>query len=242
MPIESITKRNLQFPPVKAMLLLSQCAQCKTHQGNLDGLPKVRLERELLSALASPVHGGIGHDGGYMSFSIYDITVPVMLHGLVVMDDYLLHAQNLERSNSLDPGSVLTSRLAPDMLTFGEQFVVNCNKVELHMTKLMNRNQAAPPNVAMIYPALQGRLLETRSFLRTIQPEDLANAQSHIYQLAPSVAKDWIGGDDYIRHVVLADFFFHIAVAHAILRHLGAPAGKKDYLGHLTPHGGGDYF
>ncbi|NLS07418.1 DUF1993 domain-containing protein [Rhizobium sp. P32RR-XVIII] len=172
-----------------------------------------------------------------MSFSIYDVTVPVMLHGLTVMDDYLLHAQNLERSNSLDPGSVLTSRLAPDMLTFGEQFAVNCNKVQLHMTKLMNRNQATPRDVAMIYPALQGRLLETRSFLQTIQPEDLSSAQTHVYELTPSVARGWFGGDDYIRHVVLADFFFHIAMAHAILRHLGAPAGKKDYLGDLTPVG-----
>ena len=176
-----------------------------------------------------------------MSFSIYDITVPVMLRGLVVMDDYLLHAQNLERANSLDPGSVLTSRLAPDMLTFGEQFEVNCNKVELHMMKLMNRRQATARGVAMIYPALQGRLLETRSFLQTINPEDLASAQTHIYQLTPVVAQGWFGGGDYIRHVVLADFFFHIAVAHAILRHLGAPAGKKDYLGHLTPDGEGNH-
>jgi len=38
-----------------------------------------------------------------MSRSIYDVTVPVMLQGLAVMDDYLDHAQKLERSNSLDP-------------------------------------------------------------------------------------------------------------------------------------------
>jgi uncharacterized protein len=56
-----------------------------------------------------------------------------------VMDGYLDHAQKLERSNSLEPGSVLTAKLAPDMLTFGEQFSVNCNKVELHLTKLMPR-------------------------------------------------------------------------------------------------------
>ncbi|MDL2403395.1 DUF1993 family protein [Rhizobium mayense] len=176
-----------------------------------------------------------------MSFSVYDVTVPVMLRGLAVMDDYLLHAQNLERSKSLDPGSVLTSRLAPDMLTFGEQFAVNCNKVELHMTKLMNRIQVAPHEVAMIYPALQGRLLETRSFLQTIEPEDVESAQTLIHQPTPSVAQGWFGADDYIRYVVLAEFFFHIAVAHAILRHLGAPLGKKDYLGHFTPHGGVDY-
>lgn len=108
----------------------------------------------------------------------------------------------------LDPGSVLTAKLAPDMMPFGEQFAVNRNKVELHWTKLVDRDQATPRMVAMIYPALQGRLLETRGFLQTIEPEELASAQTHTYQLTPSVARGWFGGDDYIRYVVLADFFF----------------------------------
>jgi len=176
-----------------------------------------------------------------MALSIYDATVPVMLHGLAIMDDYLDHAQKLERCGALDPGSVLAVRLAPDMLTFGEQFAVNCEKVELHLSKLMERKWPTRRIIAMIYPALQGRLMETRSFLQAIQPEELAAAQTHIYQLTPVVAQGWFGGDDYIRHVVLADFFFHIAVAHAILRYLGAPIGKKDYLGHLTPRSAGDY-
>lgn len=176
-----------------------------------------------------------------MALSIYDVTVPVMLHGLAVMHDYLDHAQELERVNSLDPGSVLAARLAPDMMTFGEQFVVNCNKVELHLTKLMDQDHPARRIVAMIYPALRGRLVETRGFLHTVQPDELAIAQTNTYQLTPAAARGWFGRDDYIRHVVLADFFFHIAVAHAILRHLGVPVGKKDYLGHLTPHTGGGY-
>ena len=56
--------------------------------------------------------------------SVYDITVPVMVHGLNVMDDYLDDAQALERSKTFEPGRILTERLAPDMLTFGEQFSV----------------------------------------------------------------------------------------------------------------------
>jgi len=111
----------------------------------------------------------------------------------------------------------------------------------LHLCKLMDRNRTAPREVAMIYPALQGRLLETRAFLQAIQPEELASAQTHTYELTPAVERGWFSGDDYIRHVVLADFFFHIAIAHAILRKLGAPLGKKDYLGHLAPRSGGDY-
>ena len=39
---------------------------------------------------------------------------------------------------------------------------------------------------------------------------------------------------------MLPDFFFHLSIAHAILRHLGAKIGKRDYLGNLTQQSGGD--
>ena len=176
-----------------------------------------------------------------VSFSVYDITVPVMVHGLNVMDDYLDHAQALERTKGFEPGRILGERLAPDMLTFGEQFSVSCNKVDAHMAKLMQHDPPAPRNTPMMYPALKGRILETRGFLQNVQPDEIAGAQSHTYQLTPPIVRGWFGGEDYIRHLVLPDFFFHISIAHAILRHLGAKIGKRDYLGNLTQQSGGDY-
>ena len=176
-----------------------------------------------------------------VSFSVYDITVPVMVHGLNVMDDYLDDAQALERSNTFEPGRILIERLAPDMLTFGEQFSVSCNKVEAHMAKLMQRDRPDPPNIPMMYPALKGRLLETRGFMQNVQPDEIAGAQSHTYALMPPIVRGWFGGEDYIRHLVLPDFFFHISIAHAILRHFEAKIGKRDYLGNLTQQSGGDY-
>jgi len=176
-----------------------------------------------------------------VSFSVYDITVPVMLHGLNVMDDYLDHAQALERTKGFEPGGILAERLAPDMLSFGEQFSVSCNKVEAHMAKLMRRDPPAPRITPMMYPALKERLLETRAFLQNVQPDEIAGAQSHTYKLRPPIVRGWFGGDDYIRHLVLPDFFFHISIAHAILRHLRAKIGKRDYLGNLTQQSGGDY-
>jgi hypothetical protein len=176
-----------------------------------------------------------------VSFSVYDIIVPVMVHGLNVMDDYLDHAQALERTKGFEPGRVLGERLAPDMLAFGEQFSVSCNKVDAHMARLMQRDPPPPRNTPMMYPALKGRLLETRGFLQNVQPNEIAGAQSHTYELTPPIVRGWYGGDDYIRHLVLPDFFFHISIAHAILRHLGAKIGKRDYLGNLTQQSGGDY-
>ena len=176
-----------------------------------------------------------------VSFSVYDITVPVKLHGLNVMDDYLDHAQALELTKGFEPGGILAERLAPDMLSFGEQFSVSCNKVEAHMAKLMRRDPPAPRITPMMYPALKERLLETRAFLQNVQPDEIAGAQSHTYKLRPPIVRGWFGGDDYIRHLVLPDFFFHISIAHAILRHLRAKIGKRDYLGNLTQQSGGDY-
>jgi hypothetical protein len=172
-----------------------------------------------------------------VSLSVYDITVPVMIHGLNVMDGYLDHAQALERTKGFEPGRILDERLAPDMLSFGGQFSVSCNKVDSHMAKLMLRDPPALRDTPMMYPALKERLLETRGFLQSVQSDEIAGAQFHTYELTPPIVRGYFGGDDYIRHLVLPDFFFHISIAHAILRRLGAKIGKRDYLGNLT----GDY-
>ncbi|MBM3523699.1 MAG: DUF1993 domain-containing protein, partial [Alphaproteobacteria bacterium] len=39
---------------------------------------------------------------------------------------------------------------------------------------------------------------------------------------------------DYAASVSLPDFYFHLSVAYAILRHNGVPLGKSDYLGKLA--------
>jgi uncharacterized protein len=75
-------------------------------------------------------------------FSVYDVTVPVMVHGLNVMGNYLNHAQAFERTRGIEPGRILRKRLASDMLTFGEQFSVSCNKVNAHMAKARRRHLA----------------------------------------------------------------------------------------------------
>jgi hypothetical protein len=113
-----------------------------------------------------------------VSLAVYDVIVPTMLHGLYVLDNFLDHAQTLERSKRMDPGTVLEARLAPDMLTFGEQFSVGCNKVEAHVVKLLGRDCPAPRAAAMMYPALKGRLVETRGFLQGLRPDEFDGAQS----------------------------------------------------------------
>jgi uncharacterized protein len=176
-----------------------------------------------------------------VSLSIFDTVVPGMIHGLNVMDDYLVHAARLAQSTSISIDEVLNARLAPDMLSFAEQISVLCNKADAHIANLARVDAPTPIKVQADAAALRARLAGTMRHLSEFAPDALAGAESHTYQLDPPIVRGWFSGTDYITLLVIPDFYFHVATAHAILRHLGAPIGKRDYLGNLTQESGGAY-
>jgi len=176
-----------------------------------------------------------------MTFSVFDTVIPGMAHGFAVLDTYLDHGKALEQEKGLQSGEVLRARLAPDMLTFGEQFSVVASKTERHLSFLMGRDPANPPHVDQNYAALKARITGVRSFLLSIAPSQLSGAESRTYELTPPIVRGWFGGAEYIFHLVIPDFYFHVTTAHDILRHLGARIGKRDYLGWLNMENPGGY-
>ena len=40
-------------------------------------------------------------------------------------------------------------------------------------------------------------------------------------------------GHEYLTRFLLPDFYFHVAIAHGILRHNGLALGKSDYIGEI---------
>jgi len=47
----------------------------------------------------------------------------------------------------------------------------------------------------------------------------------------PWLAGRWLRGSDYLVHIAVPNFFFHVTTAYAILRHNGVPLGKLDFVG-----------
>src|SRR4051812_10535015 len=103
-----------------------------------------------------------------MSFSVFDTIIPGMAHGFAVLDTYLDRGKAFEQEKGLQPGEVLRARLAPDMLTFGEQFSVVASKVERHVSFLIGQDPTVPPDVEQTYAALKARVTRVRSFLQSI--------------------------------------------------------------------------
>ena len=50
-------------------------------------------------------------------------------------------------------------------------------------------------------------------------------------KLATPRGDDDVQARDYLFTFAYGNFFFHVATAYDILRHLGVPVGKRDFLG-----------
>jgi hypothetical protein len=174
-----------------------------------------------------------------MAFSAYEVTIPVMLHGLRTFEHYLDEASNIAIVRNEPISEVLSARLAPDMLSFAGQVDIGCSKAQRHAAALCDLDRPKSPPVEPSLDALRGRVRDTRQFLDELPVSAFSNAATHSYWLSEPLAEGWLCANDYIFQLVLPDFFFHLTVTHAILRHLGSSIGKRDYLAPLDVKAGG---
>jgi hypothetical protein len=117
-----------------------------------------------------------------------------MVRGLSVLDDYLDYPQVFAETKGWLPSQVLEAPLAPDMLSFGDQVAVLCNKVDAHVAELLRRNVPLPHEAERNYPASKARLAEPIRFLDGLLAEDLAGAENHTFELSPRSCVDGSAG------------------------------------------------
>jgi len=134
----------------------------------------------------------------------------------------------------IDPGEVVETRLAPDMLPFRFQIV----SVAQHSRGAMEAAKSGlfvPPSGKpdLDYAALQALVMEARSELSLLTPQTV-NAligRDVTFKLGDRALPFTTEG--FLMSFSLPNFFFHATTAYDILRHKGAPLGKRDFIGRL---------
>jgi hypothetical protein len=74
---------------------------------------------------------------------------------------------------------------------------------------------------------------QTLKYLRRIKPDQFEGQEKRLLPLFFDPSKG-LPADALAQRLILPDFFFHTTVAYAILRHIGVPLGKMDFLGPLN--------
>jgi uncharacterized protein len=173
-----------------------------------------------------------------MAFSLYDATVANYLQILGSAGGYLDKSLKHFQEKGIDPAKMVEAKLAPDMLPLRFQIVSVAHHSRGAMDAAKN-GVFSPPTAKpdLDYAALQALVTEARDELSALKP-DAVNAlagRDVTFKVGDRTLPFTVEG--FLMSFSLPNFFFHAATAYDILRHNGAPLGKRDFIGRLNMKG-----
>ncbi len=162
--------------------------------------------------------------------SIYQATVPVFARGLGILSGLLRKGEAHAIASGVDPATLIAARLAPDMLTLAGQVQRASDTAKLAASRLTGAEAPAFPDEEATFAELQDRISRTVKFLEPLTAAQFDGAETRTITIGSGDSKRQLSGDSYVLTFALPNFFFHVTTAYDILRHAGAPIGKRDYL------------
>lgn len=168
-----------------------------------------------------------------MSLSMYQASIPPFIRGLTNLSAILHAAAAHAEAQKIDPATLVNARLAPDMFSLAGQMQGASDAAKAGAARLAGLLPPSYVDSETTLPELQERIAKTIAFLRSIAPEQVDGSEARTITLKLRGKQGSFLGAPYLQAFVLPNFYFHIAVAHAILRHKGVSIGKMDYLGEL---------
>ena len=173
-----------------------------------------------------------------MAFSLYDATVANYLQILDAVGGFLEKSLTHFKEECIDPAEIVQSRLAHDMQPLRFQIV----SVAHHSRGAMEAAKSGlftPPSAKtdLDYAALQALVTEARNELSVLRPEAVDALVGHDVTFRVGDRTLSFTAEGFLMSFSLPNFFFHATTAYDILRHKGAPLGKRDFIGKLKLKG-----
>jgi uncharacterized protein len=164
--------------------------------------------------------------------ALHRFTIPAFIRTLQNVNKILVMAERHAKQHGIEPATLLSARLYPDMFTLLQQVQYLCF-IPVDFAK--NFSSVAAPRVGYdeaSFADLKASIKRTTAYLRGIKPQAFKERDA---APLPLFFDESIGlpADAHAMRMTLPDFFFHATVAYAILRHNGVPLGKADFIGPL---------
>ncbi len=166
-----------------------------------------------------------------MSVSLFDVTVPVMIHGLKNLSNLLDKAAAHAAAKKIDPVAYTHARLFPDMLPMTRQVQIACDTAKGAAARLAGIEIPKFEDNESTFAELQARIAKTVDFLNTVKAGQFQGAETReIVMKLPSTTLNFTGLS-FVNLYALPNFYFHVTMTYALLRKGGLEIGKRDYLG-----------
>jgi hypothetical protein len=149
------------------------------------------------------------------------------------LDKWLAAAAAFATEKKIEPATILGYRIAPDQFALVRQVQVACDTAKLAASRLTGKDAPSHPDTEQTIEELSVRVRAVRGYLDGLSAGDFAEAATRVITQPRWEGKVMTGADYFLEHAQ-PNFFFHTVHTYAILRHIGVPLGKRDYLGAMT--------
>jgi hypothetical protein len=162
--------------------------------------------------------------------TFHRLTIAAMIGSLENLDRILVKAEAHASKNKIEPSVLLAARLYPDMFSLIQQL-----QYALYLPMDFARHFADEPAPHVGYEEatfedVHASLKTAIAYLKVIPAERLAERAQRVVPIFFDGAKG-MPAEDYAAIVEMPDFYFHLSIAYAILRHNGVPLSKGDFIG-----------
>jgi len=160
-----------------------------------------------------------------------DTFVPALRTLAGVLDKGAAHA----REKGIDLEALLKERLAPDMFPLSSQIQLACYHAKDGMARATGQE---PPKIEikeLTFDQHKALIAGTVDALHAANAAAFADAAKRKVEVSLSGGRVFeSNGLEFVQHWSIPHFYFHVVTAYDILRHLGVPLGKRDYMSGIT--------
>jgi hypothetical protein len=161
-----------------------------------------------------------------MPLSMSQASIPLFVRALRNLSEILKKGET-----HADSASFVEARLAPDMLTLAGQIQRASDAAKGCAARLSATPAPSFADVEKTFPELQERIKKTVDYMKSVPSARIDGSEEREINFKAGTSEYKFTGIQYLQGFAIPNFFFHVAVAYAILRNRGVEIGKVDYIG-----------
>ncbi|MGE0791517.1 MAG: DUF1993 family protein [Sandaracinaceae bacterium] len=166
--------------------------------------------------------------------SLYHAAVVQNVKMLRNLGRWLDDAEAYAKEREFDPEVLLQARLYPDQFALLRQVQSACDSAKLAAHRLAGKDAPKHEDTETTLAELRARIDSAASSVEKLTEADFGGAAERVIKLPFLPEGKVISGANYFDEFGQPNFYFHVCMSYAILRHNGVKLGKRPYIGGMT--------
>lgn len=167
-----------------------------------------------------------------MGTSLYDLSVASYLQVLGAINGFMEKGANYCKENQIDTDTIAETRIYPNMLPFRFQVYSISHHSKGAIEGVKSGVFKPPPKIPSLnYAGLQELVSDAHLALSELTPEEINAFEDKDVLFQMGEFKLPFTAPNFIMSFSFPNFYFHATTAYSILRSVGVPLGKRDFLG-----------